>query len=343
MLPFIFSEFCANIIGMIDCLSNPNWINPQIDFLLFLQNIRVNHFEIYDKFFLSITVFGEFWLPTLICAITYWCIDFMAGLYLFSSFGLNAIATHFFKMLACVYRPWVLSNEIHPSKLAVPFAKGYSFPSGHSATSASVLGGVAYLLRHKKILCTLLICLVLLIGFSRLWLGVHTPQDVVCGLSIGLVLVFAVNKIIRWAELNTDRYLYLAFITDIIMIAILIYIKYFSTYRMDYISGKLLVDPQKAIYSVVVIYGYIMGLLNGCFLCRRFFPFNPKDLPLKNRILIGAIGGIFIVSVLRIAVGYIILNQTALAVAMPVMLLTGLFITLIYPIIFQHFNKKYIH
>ena len=182
---------------MIDCLSNPNWINPQIDFLLFLQNIRIGQPEFIDKFFLSITIFGEFWLPTLICAIVYWCIDFRAGLYLFTLEGFNSVITHFLKMLACVYRPWVLSDKIHPSKLAVPFAKGYSFPSGHSAMSSSVLGGTAYILRRKPVICTLLICLILLIGFSRLWLGVHTPQDVVCGLFIGLVSIFIVDKIIN--------------------------------------------------------------------------------------------------------------------------------------------------
>ena len=41
------------MIVMIDCLSNPNWINPQIDFLLFLQNIRLNCSDIIDKFTLS--------------------------------------------------------------------------------------------------------------------------------------------------------------------------------------------------------------------------------------------------------------------------------------------------
>ena len=79
---------------MIECLSNPAWINPQIDFLLFIQKIRMAHFEAFDKLFLSITIFGEHWLPTLICAIAYWCIDIKAGLYLFSLEGVNIIFTH---------------------------------------------------------------------------------------------------------------------------------------------------------------------------------------------------------------------------------------------------------
>ena len=185
---------------MIDFLSGPDWLKPQLDLLLFLQNIRTSHSEIIDKFFLSITVLGEYWLPTVICAIAYWCIDFRAGIYLFSLQGTNILISHFFKMIACVYRPWILDDKIHPSALAVPYAKGYSFPSGHSAMSSSVLGGVAYLMRRNKFVCIFLVSLVLLVMFSRLWLGVHTLQDVFGGLLIGLVLIFAVNKTVDWAE-----------------------------------------------------------------------------------------------------------------------------------------------
>ena len=183
---------------MIDVLSSPEWINPQIDFLLFLQNLRIGHFEAFDKFFLSVTIFGEYWLPTLICAIVYWCIDFKAGMYLFSLEGINVLISHLLKMIACVYRPWVLSDKIHPSELAVPFAKGYSCPSGHSAMSSSVLGGVAFLQRKRITVCLLFISLILLVGFSRMWLGVHTPQDVLSGFAIGLILVFAIDRIINW-------------------------------------------------------------------------------------------------------------------------------------------------
>ncbi len=325
---------------MISFLSSSSFINPQIDFLLFLQNIRIGHFDVFDKFFLSITIFGEFWLPTLICAITYWCIDFRAGVYLFSLECFNSIITHFFKMIAGVYRPWVLSDKIHPSELAVPFAKGYSFPSGHSAMSSSVLGGVAYLIRQRKEVCICLITLIFLIGFSRLWLGVHTPQDVICGLLIGFTLIFIINKIINWAEIKPNRYLFMTFITDILAIVAIIYIRYFNVYQTDYIEGNLLVDPMKQIYVTTVVYGYILGLLNGCFLCRRFFPFNPKDVSVKNRVIRGIIGGILVILMLKYLISYIIMNIIPLRFAFPIMLVIGLFVTLIYPIIFEYFTPK---
>lgn len=320
---------------MIDCLSNPSWISPQIDFLLYLQNIRVGHWEIFDKFFLSITVFGEFWLPTLICAIVYWCIDFKAGVYLFTLDSFNMFFTHLFKMLACVYRPWVLDSRIQPSALAVPFAKGYSFPSGHSAMSSSVLGGSAYLIRKHKFWCALLIFIVLLIGFSRLWLGVHTPQDVICGLLIGFVLIFAGNAIVKWEDKNNNRYIYLLGIINIFAILALIYTTYFGNYRMDYVSGELLVNPQNLKYITIVVYAYSLGLINGCYLCKRFFSFNPKDVSLKKRVIRGIVGAIGLILLHKIVLEHIFMGSLDLKLVIIPMLLIGMFITLIYPVIFN--------
>lgn len=324
---------------MIDCLSSPEWISPQINCLLFLQNYRTGILENFDPFFLSVTIFGEFWLPTLICAITYWCIDFRAGIYLCTMEGLNVFLAHFLKMIACVYRPWVLDNRIHPSELAIPFAKGYSCPSGHSAMSSSVLGGVAYLLRKHKFLCLFLIFIILLVGFSRLWLGVHTPQDVISGFSIGLILIFAVNSLINWAEKEKNRYLQILGVVNILAILGLVYIIYFNTYRIDYIGKELLVNPLKQIYVTIVVYAYTLGFLNGCFLCRRFFPFNPKEVSVKRRIARGIIGGIAILLVLKFVLAHIIMTVISLKIAVPIMFIIGLSITLIYPVIFIHSRK----
>ena len=324
---------------MIEFLSEPGWINPQIDFLLFLQNLRIGHFECFDKFFLSVTIFGEYWLPTLICAIVYWCIDFKAGMYLFSLEGINVLISHLLKMIACVYRPWVLSDKIQPSELAVPFAKGYSCPSGHSAMSSSVLGGVAYLQRKKIPVCLFFICLILLVGFSRMWLGVHTPQDVLSGFAIGIILIFSVNRIINWAEKNTNRYLYLAGIINVFSVAALIYICYFNSYRIDYIDGQLLVDPKKSIYLTFAVFSYVLGLINGCFICRKYFPFDPKQSSVKTRVARGLFGGVVTVVLLKYIVNHVILAGVNLSVAVSSMVFAGLLVTLIYPVIFTKTEK----
>ena len=323
---------------MIECFSNPDWINPQIDFLLFLQNIRTAHFEAFNKLFLSITIFGELWLPTLICAIVYWCIDFRAGLYLFSLESCNVIISHFAKMLACVYRPWILSDKICPVEDAVAFAKGYSFPSGHSAMSSSVLGGVAFLQRHSILKCLSLIFLILLVGFSRIWLGVHTPQDVVFGILTGLTLVFVMNAVINWADKN--RYLILLGIIDIFAACALIYVCYFNDYRIDYVNGELLVNPIRQIYTMIVCYGLALGLVNGTFLCRRFFPFEPKEASIKIRFIRGLLGTALVMFIVRMVLQPIFFSMIDFKLAMIYSVIIGLIITLIYPIIFT-FTEKF--
>lgn len=325
---------------MIDLLSNQEWIKPQIDFLLYLQNIRIGNLEIFDKFFLAVTAIGEYWISALICAIIYWCIDFRAGVYLFSLNGLNILVAHFFKMLACVYRPWVLDSRIEPSKLAFPYAKGYSFPSGHSAMSSSVLGGVAYILRHKKLQATLLIGVILLVGFSRMWLGVHTPQDVVVGFLIGFSLIFGVSALIDWVEKDKNRYLYLLAGIDIFVILSLIFLFFFNIYRLDYVDGEILVNPEGLKYHTIILYAYALGLINGTFLCRRFCPFEPKETSLKRRVIRGIIGTILIIILIKYLFSYIVMNMLNKALAASLMFLIGITITFVYPMIFTSLNKN---
>lgn len=86
-----------------------------------------------------------------------------------------------------------------PTELRIIDEKGYSFPSGHSMVSAAFYGFLIYLI-YKNIknkylkwgLITLLSCTVLLIGTSRIYLGVHYTSDVIAGflISISYLIIF---------------------------------------------------------------------------------------------------------------------------------------------------------
>ncbi len=73
----------------------------------------------------------------------------------------------------------------------------YSFPSGHAMVSMVMYGLIGYLLatrfrRVKRVwIYSLSILLILAIGFSRLYLGVHWPSDVGAGYAAGLVWLMA--------------------------------------------------------------------------------------------------------------------------------------------------------
>ena len=84
---------------------------------------------------------------------------------------------------------------------------GYSFPSGHSMVSAAYYGFIIYLIykmvENKKIkwtLITILSLLVISIGISRIYLGVHYTSDVIAGflISISFLVIYTsiVSKIL---------------------------------------------------------------------------------------------------------------------------------------------------
>ena len=93
------------------------------------------------------------------------------------------------KPLAARPRPCWIDEQV---KLLVAAPKDYSFPPGHSA--ASFAAAVSIFVMHKKEGAAALI-LACLIAFSRLYLFVHFPTDVLAGIAVGFICAFLAAKI----------------------------------------------------------------------------------------------------------------------------------------------------
>lgn len=99
----------------------------------------------------------------------------------------------------------IIFHRVRPDELRLIEISGFSFPSGHSMVGISFYGFIAYLFyrnmksRWKYFIVTMLSVLILLIGLSRIYLGVHYASDVLAGFSAGLawlaVFITLINRI----------------------------------------------------------------------------------------------------------------------------------------------------
>lgn len=215
-----------------------------IEYLLLLQRFRESTNNVLTPFLEGLSLFAVTYL-IMIPVFVYWVVDKRKGLYTLVSYylccGFNAMV----KLTACVYRPWIRDARVLPAGDAITTATGYSFPSGHTVTAGPIYGGLALSAwSWKKAVSVILLIFLLLTAFSRNYLGVHTPQDVFVGLCESALWLYLVSKIFSYLDKHPEKenlFLILCFVAGWLGI---VYIT-FKPYPMDYVDGKLLVDPQR--------------------------------------------------------------------------------------------------
>lgn len=91
-----------------------------------------------------------------------------------------------------------------PDIISLIEEKGFSYPSGHAMASLAFYGFIIYLLNKKmkpsllkKVLIIILTLLILLIGFSRVYLGVHHLSDIIGGYLISLAYLIIFIKLMK--------------------------------------------------------------------------------------------------------------------------------------------------
>lgn len=161
-------------------------------FLYFLEKVRIT---VLDEIMLLITRFGEETAFLVAALIVFWCVDKKKGYFILAVGFVGTIASQFMKLLCRIPRPWDLDGKFSIVEKARKAAEGYSFPSGHSQSAVGTFGGIGVVSKNRWVKIGAF-SIAVLVPFSRMYLGVHTPLDVIVGSMISVLLIFALKPIV---------------------------------------------------------------------------------------------------------------------------------------------------
>lgn len=260
-----------------------------LTYLFALQNLRNGCLAFLTTPMLIATAVAESFFILSLTALVYWCCDKRLGRLILMNFSFSYAFATMLKNSFCIYRPWMRAPELIPANNAIETATGYSFPSRHTVRMATfAMPVIAKKHKTDKLLCTFLILMMITVAFSRNFLGVHTPQDVIAGLLLSAFVTYICIKIDNWLEENPDadkQFLFIAAVIFIILTAIFV----LKPYPVDYRAGKIIYSPLKPKYESFSIAGYTIGFLVGWYIERRFINFEiPKNM--RYRIFAGIFG-----------------------------------------------------
>lgn len=247
-----------------------------IAYLLFLQHLRELTGGMLDSFMAYITTYGEELLTMMLVAAIYWCISKKQGLFTLLTWGTGRLLNGFLKVTVCAYRPWIRDARIVPVDGAKTTATGYSFPSGHTTNATAVYGSIAMNEKVGKLLRNLMILMIVLVGFSRNWLGVHTPQDVLVGCGSTIALLFSVKWILQKVDEKKNLDLIVFGVGIVLNVLVMVYAAT-KAYPMDFdAAGQLIVDPAKMAIDTYKGCGFSMAVLLSWIVDRRWLKYEPE-------------------------------------------------------------------
>ncbi len=262
-----------------------------IQYLLWLQDIRMATGGMFDEFFNALSKFAVDILPFL-PLVVFWCVDKRWGYIFLTNHWTGELINSIIKLTVCAYRPWVRSVQIKPAGDSKVAATGYSFPSGHTRTATTIYGTIITWKKDKhKVIAFICGVLIFLTAFSRNYLGVHTPQDVIVGFVESIIIISLIGYLENKIRDNNKILDILSLVGILAVIASLVYIQ-LKPYPMAYDStGALLVDPQKMMNDGFKACGAFLGFIIGSIIERYVIhyeiPVGSKSLPFMTCIGVG--------------------------------------------------------
>ncbi len=221
-----------------------------------LESIR---HPILDALVSVITLCGEELIFMAVGMIVFWCINKYQGYFLLSIGFLGTVINQFLKMLFRFPRPWVRDPNFTIVESAREAASGYSFPSGHTQTSVGLFGGIARWNKNTALRIAM-IALCVLVPFSRLYLGVHTPLDVGVSIVLALLMIFVGYPLFQKASESPKIMYTLLGVMTAFVLAFLFFVTFYQFPAEVYLPENIhnLESAQKNAFTLT---GCALGLI----------------------------------------------------------------------------------
>ena len=292
-------------------------------FLEFLAQYRTAAGEL---FFQSVTYLAQEILVIAVICWMYWCSNKKLAYTLGFSYFASGILVQGLKITFRIPRPWVLNPQFKAVESAVPGATGYSFPSGHTQSGTALFGTLAIHTRQKaaKCLCWLLI---FLIGFSRMYLGCHTPKDVLTAFAVTIVCTVIIYYLLYRKEYLEGKEKTTSVVMAVVCILLVIYaaVLYKSgTIAMEYASDCVKAGGAGMAFSI------------GYYAEKKYVDFKMPD-GMKEKLLRITVG---LIVALILQLGLKPILGSSLPGSFVRYFIVVLWIIVLYPVIFTKISRN---
>lgn len=271
-----------------------------MDILYALEKIRT---PFWNGVMSAVTQLGGEVIFIVAAVVVFWCVSKWEGYYLMTIAFCGTVLNQFLKLICRVPRPWVRDPNFTIVESARAEATGYSFPSGHTQNAIGLFGGMARWGGRRWVRIGLT-ALALVIAFSRMYLGVHTPADVGVSLVLAAALVLGLYPLMRRAQ---EKPRYMGYVLAAMLVVSGVFVVFVETcgFPADMDAENL----ASGIGNAWKMLGAVAGMTLAWLLDRRYIHFETQ--------------AVWWVQVIKVAVGMALLLAIKSGLKAPLLALLG--------------------
>lgn len=271
-----------------------------MDILYTLEKIRT---PFWNGVMSAVTQLGGEVIFIVAAVVVFWCVSKWEGYYLMTIAFCGTVLNQFLKLICRVPRPWVRDPNFTIVESARAEATGYSFPSGHTQNAIGLFGGMARWGGRRWVRLGLT-ALALVIAFSRMYLGVHTPADVGVSLVLAAALVLGLYPLMRRAQ---EKPRYMGYVLAAMLVVSGAFVVFVEAYGFS--ADTDAENLASGIGNAWKMLGAVAGMTLAWLLDRRYIHFETQ--------------AVWWVQVIKVAVGMALLLAIKSGLKAPLLALLG--------------------